>query len=206
MDSESNISIKRNGKLKSLIFTGVSVLVIVVAVVIIIVSLNNNNISDSYFVSDGSKLVLDLSSLKNNGDEYAPANSYLVYNYSGNEITGFKAYYKYSTAEAAKKAYDFYYNDGDNNYKTVELKGDYVVITANESDYSNLTAEDVKQQIEYMNSVEIRDQDTDTNTSDAQTENTESGSNTPDEGSQVIPQDGVQEVVNDVVAPTEETE
>lgn len=205
MDSESNISIKKKGKLKSIIFASVSVLVIIAAIVIIIISLNNN-ISDSYFVSDGSKLVLDLSSLKNNGDEYAPENSYLVYNYSGNEITGFKAYYKYSTAEAAKKAYDFYFNDGDNNYKTVELKGNYVVITANESDYKSLTAEDVKQQIEYMNSVEIRDQDTGTNTSDTQTESTESDSNTPDEGSQVIPEDGVQEVVNDVVAPTEETE
>ena len=205
MDSESNISIKKKGKLKSIIFASVSVLVIIAAIVIIIISLNNN-ISDSYFVSDGSKLVLDLSSLKNNGDEYAPENSYLVYNYSGNEITGFKAYYKYSTAEAAKKAYDFYYNDGNNNYKAVELKGNYVVITANESDYKSLTAEDVKQQIEYMNSVEIRDQDTGTNTSDAQTESTESDSNTPDEGSQVIPEDGVQEVVNDVVAPTEETE
>ena len=200
MDSESNITIHSNKKNRSIIVAIISALVIIAAIVIIIIVLNNNTINDSYFVSDDSKLVINLKNNPSEDDLYTPQESHLVYYYSGNDITGFKAFYKYSNANAAKTAYDFYYNNGENYYEKIETNGNYVVITTKESDYSSLTAEDVRQQIEYLNAVNSTTEDTTTETG-KQDENTDS---LPVDTQPIIDEENT--VIEAEIAPEEPTE
>ena len=202
MDSESNISIQPNKKKnKSIIIAAVAALVVIIAIVVVVVIiLNNNSISDSYFVSDDKKLVLNLKTNPSEEDPYTPLESHLVYYYSGNEITGFKAFYKYPNAEAAKTAYDFYFNDGDNYYENIETKGNYVIITTKETDYNSLTAEDVRQQIEYINTMDSSTEDT---TSDTGTQAEDIEPNP--EGTEPIV-DEENPVIEAEVAPEEPTE
>ena len=149
--------------------------VAVIAIIIAVIVINaNKGLSDAYFVSDGSKYVLtmDADEMDLDGEEeFAPVKTHIVYTYSGDEITGMKAYYEFADEATAKKAFD-YYNDADSSeeFKEVALDGKYVILTANESDYENLTASDVKQQIEFMEmlkNVDLEDTDDTSDTDDS---------------------------------------
>ena len=131
--------------------------VVIIAVIVIVLIMNKGKgglggINDSYFVSDDTKYVLNLDAddIYVENTEYAPLKSHLVYTYSDDAITGLKAYYEYSDNSSAEAAYNFYQENNDNTYKEVALDGKYLILTANEDEYQNLSPSDVKQQIEFM--------------------------------------------------------
>lgn len=135
----------------------VAIVVIIVAIVLATRGGVIGGLNDAYFVSDGTKYVLNLDT-SNMGtdeeDETAPVGAHLVYYYSGDTITDMKGYYEFKTEEAAKAAYEFYSGNNEGEYKSVELDGKYVILTANETDYEGLTATDVKQQIETIEQLQ----------------------------------------------------
>lgn len=132
----------------------VAVAVIIAIIITVVVLSANKGLSDAYFVSDDSKYVLTMDADEmgfEEGEEFTPVKTHVVYTYSGDEITSMKAYYEFADEATAKKAFD-YYNSADTSeeFKEVALDGKYVILTANESEYEDLTASDVKQQIEFM--------------------------------------------------------
>ena len=128
---------------------GIAIAVIIIIVAIVLATRGAGGINDSYFVSDGSKYVLTLGADDTDEeDDTAPVNAHLVYYYSDDAITDMKGFYEFATESAAKAAYDFYNENNDDTYKSVELNGKYVILTANPSDYEGLTATDVKTQID----------------------------------------------------------
>ncbi|MDO5451755.1 MAG: hypothetical protein Q4F56_01565 [Candidatus Saccharibacteria bacterium] len=143
---------------KKTIIGGVCAAVVVVVVIIVAVVLANSGsrINDDYFVSDGTKYVLTLDSTEYEYDEedaaYVPVKTHLVYTYSGDEITGLKTYAEYADEAAAKAAYQAM-KDGGEDLTGVEIVGKYLVQTATEDQYEGMTASDVKQQIEFMESL-----------------------------------------------------
>lgn len=162
---------KPNSKLVIGILAVVAVIIIVATIIIVVIK--NNTLNDSYFVSDGTKYVLTLDSADVSMDnpEYNPIKTHLVYTYSGDEITGLKAYYEYkdnSTAKAAAEYLKQNYEEG--NQDKITTDGKYTIFTATEAEYGGLTASDVKQQIEFMELLKNM------NTEDA--ENTEAESTT----------------------------
>lgn len=126
--------------------------VIVVVVAVILIPKGAGPIDDSYFVSDSSKYVLNLDQdYLNEDEEYSPLESHMVYFYSGEKITGLTIYYEYADATTAKAAYDtLEAADAFSAFKSVTLDGKYVVFVTNPSDYEELTASDVKSQIEFV--------------------------------------------------------
>ena len=144
---------KKNNNKNLIIGICVAVVVVVAIVLAVVFAVRGGGISDSYFVSDGSKYVLTVESDDLTFDEdeeaYAPIRTHMVYEYSGDEITGLKSYYEYADANAAKAAYDQMVAAGE-ELKGAEINGKYIVVTAEAEDYEGMTASDVKQQIEFM--------------------------------------------------------
>lgn len=131
--------------------------VLLIVVTVLLVMRNNPTIDDSYFVSDGSKYVLTLSEtdVAMNDEEYNPVKTHLVYTYSGDEITGLKVYYEYADNDTAKLAADYIkQNYSEETKGEISVNGKYVVLTCTEEEYKDLTATDVKEQIELMELIE----------------------------------------------------
>jgi len=136
-------------------------LAIIAIIVIVIIKNQQQPIDDSFFVSDGSKYVLNL-----NVDEYsitfpdianaAPKTIHTVYFYSGDKITGVTYYYEYNDEEAAKQAAETIrkLNDKtDQKSQDFTINGKYLVIKAPASVYESLTTNDVQQLIKYYENL-----------------------------------------------------
>ncbi|MBQ3470498.1 hypothetical protein IJH23_02195 [Candidatus Saccharibacteria bacterium] len=132
----------------------VALIVAVVLIVIFVVKPGGlgGGLSDAYFVSDDTKYVLTLESEQASfeEEEYAPVKSHMVYYYSGEKITGMSVFYEYADEAAAKLAYDHIGDEAKAEAAEIKLQGKYVEIIMKEESYSDVTAEEVKQQIEFM--------------------------------------------------------
>lgn len=153
----ANKAKKNNKNLIIGICAAIVVVIVVVVAVILATRGGSAQLNDSYFVSDDTKYVLTLET-DDVDEEYAPAKTHMVYFYSGDDVTDMKAYYEFADEAAAKAAFDYYKEamEGE-EYKDISLNGKYIVITSNESAYEDLTANDVKQQIEFMEMLKNMD-------------------------------------------------
>ena len=145
--------------------------VIAIIVIVAVMLAGSNKYSDKFFTSDDTKYVLnlekaDLASGDEQTDQYVPVKAHLVYEYSGDEIKGLKIYYEYADSAAAKKAKDYIVEndpgltaEGEDSekkesiYKEVIVDGKFVIITAREAEYEGIKASDVKQQIEFYETM-----------------------------------------------------
>ena len=135
----------------------VVVVVVVVIVAIVLATSGGNRLNDNYFQSDGQKYVLtietDQAAIENTEEAYVPIKTHLVYTYSDNKITGLKYYYEYADEDTAKKALEEMQKSAGNEVGEIAAEGKYLIITAPEDQYKDLTAADVKTQIEFMESL-----------------------------------------------------
>lgn len=148
---------------KNLIVGCLAALAVVIVIIITVVLVTNNSgLNDNYFVSDDTKYVITYEADESDEeDEYSPIKTHVVYTYKDDTITGMKTYYAYANEATAKTAYDTLKGiiDDDDEISSIELNGKYIVITASEDSYKDLTASDVKEQIEFMESLKNLDFD-----------------------------------------------
>lgn len=141
---------------KNLIICCCAAIVIIIVAIVVIVMVNNSGISDGYFVSDDTKYVLTIENDNvddEDADQYTPLKTHLVYTYEGDTVTGLKSYYQYADATSAKAAYDAIKETITEEGDQIELNGKYVIVAAREDVYKDTTASDVKQQIEFMETL-----------------------------------------------------
>ncbi len=141
---------------KNLIIGICCLAVVALAAIVAVVLVSNSGLNDGYFVSDDTKYVFTLESDEKDlsEDEDAPVKTHIVYTYEGDKVTGLKSYYVYADADKAKTAFDkMKESAGEEESNSIELNGKYIIITAEEDVYKDLTASDVKQQIEFMESL-----------------------------------------------------
>lgn len=146
---------KKNNK--NLIF-GICAAILVVAVVVVAIifatSSSSPKLNDAYFVSDDTKYVLtvdgDGTTTETEDEEFTPAKTHIVYYYSGDTITGVTTYIEYADEATAKTVFDVYKDQDQEGVKSVSLNGKYIVVEMTEDQYADITASDVKQQIELM--------------------------------------------------------
>ena len=149
-----------NNKQGPIIAICIGVILVVAIIVAIVIALNNNGISSTnYFESNDTQLVmtLDANELITSGEEFAPLRARIVYKYSGDKITDVTSYYEFENSNSAKAGLDYLIAQNEGNYKDIYIDGNYVVIVSNESDYSDLTIKDVKDQIEFMEMLKNAD-------------------------------------------------
>ena len=149
--------------------------VLVVVVAVMLVSKGSTQLGDSYFVTDDTKYVLNLdTNYVDEEEEYAPLKTHIVYFRSGDKITGMKSYYEYANDNDAKAAYDMLKSIEEYKNANLSTEGKYIVITASEEEYANLTPSEVEEQIEFMEMLQnmnLDDEDEDTEDTEEDEEN-----------------------------------
>ena len=117
--------------------------VIAVVIVLALISFRKPTLNEEYFTSDDTKSVITMSS-----DDSTTTNhqTHFVYEYDGDKVVGLKTYFEYQDAETAKAAYESSKNLPE--FKNSELNGNYIIVTADPSQFEGLTADDVRQQEE----------------------------------------------------------
>ena len=159
MAEKANASKKDNKNL--IIGICAAVVVVVIIVISVVLATRGGGLSDDYFVSDGTKYVLTIESDgTDEEDKTAPLKTHLVYTYEGDKVTSMKSYYVYADADAAKAAFDAMKAAGGEEAQGIELNGKYIIMTAEEDVYKDLTTNDVKQQIEFMEMLKNMDANT----------------------------------------------
>lgn len=141
------------------------VVVIIIIVAVILATRNSGGLDDSYFVSDNTKYVLTYDSEDmaiEDDEEYVPVKTHFVYTYNEDEVTGLKAYYVFANDKDAKAAFNYYNENMGDEFAEIELDGKYVILTANASEYEDMTPSDIKQQIEFMEMLKEIDTEDDT--------------------------------------------
>ena len=135
------------------ICAGVLVIAVII-VAIIFATKGTTNLSDAYFVSDDTKYVLTVDGSEIEEDEesaFTPVKTHVVYYYSGDTITGMTTYMEFADEATAKTALEAYKSiDDQTGVKNISANGKYVVVEMTEDQYADITASDVKQQIEFM--------------------------------------------------------
>ncbi|MDO4399139.1 MAG: hypothetical protein Q4C24_02500 [Candidatus Saccharibacteria bacterium] len=136
---------------------GICATVLVIGVVAVAIFFatrgGSTTLNDAYFVSDDTKYVLTVDSDQTDSEDetLTPIKTHIVYNYSGDSITGMTTYMEFADAATAKSALEIYKNAEDQTgVKNISVNGKYVVVEMTEDQYAEMTASDVKQQIEFM--------------------------------------------------------
>lgn len=161
MAKKANSKTKNNNNLLIGVFAVLVVLIVAAVIAIIMLNRNTNpNDNESFFVSTDNKYVLT-SDIYGENDNGAPVASHDVYYHDGDTITGYQLYYEFADEEAAKAALDYYKEREGDDVDLVELKGKYVVLTANKIQYDGLTMEMLKEWTE--EELIIDDEDTEGN-------------------------------------------
>ncbi|MDO4612357.1 MAG: hypothetical protein Q4B29_02785 [Candidatus Saccharibacteria bacterium] len=134
---------------KSIIW-GLGAILLLVVVIVLIIFLNQpEKISDDYFVTDDTKIVMSFGeeSMLIEDNEYEPGTTRWVYLHDGEKITDMKLYYEYENEAEAREAFDKVRNDFSTSKK---LNGKYIVFDVKEETYEGATIENITKQAEDM--------------------------------------------------------
>lgn len=127
--------------------------IVVIVVAVVFATKGTTTLSDAYFTSDDAKYVLTIDSDQLDTEEagdYEPVKTHLVYYYSGDTINGMTTYMEFADEATAKAALEAYKSVDQEGIKSLSTNGKYLVVEMTEDQYSDMTASDVKQQIEFM--------------------------------------------------------
>ncbi len=162
---------KRGNNRNKIIGICCAVVVVILLIIAIVAAIfANMGYNDAYFQSDDSKYVLTIDNMEEIGedeevDPSMPLKTHYVYYYDGDNITEVKLFSEFGDADAAQTAYDdlLASEEGvEENYKSIETNGKYVILTFLDTDYEGLTASDVKAQIDMLNNADSGEETTTT--------------------------------------------
>ena len=147
---------KKNNK--NLIICICTAVVVIIAIIAIVLATGGGgqHLSDDFFVTDDTKAVATLGpdDVSIADERFIPNKTHLVYFFSGDTVSGLKAYYEYDDEATAKAAYSFLNSDENDlkDFKSISQNGKYVILEANEEEYEGITKEQAIQQIEVFDS------------------------------------------------------
>lgn len=154
MEKVKNEEVKKKSTIAIII--GIAVMMVVAIVVVIIMNVNRiEPIGDNYFVSDGTKLVLnasgDMASV--NSEDERPVAVHTVYYYGGDKINNVKIFFEYTDEEQAKAASELIGESYKEWAESKKINGKYIVFQLGKSQYDGLTTDAVKQRIDSLESL-----------------------------------------------------
>ena len=133
-----------------------TLVIVVVAVAIFFATRGTSQLNDAYFVSDGTKYVLTVNDDMLNTDEdteYIPIKTHVVYTYSGDTITSMTTYLEFANEATAKSALDYYSQKDQSGVKNISSNSKYVVVEMTDDQYSEMTAPEVKEYIDFIENI-----------------------------------------------------
>ena len=138
-------------KSKKIVIIVAAVAVVIAAVVALVMILKPKKLDKDYFVSDDTKLVYNVGQ-EISGGLYGATEIYMVYEYSGDQITKLVTYYGYETEELAKTAAENYadiFTPGE-DITEVKVEGRYICLTASPYLYKGTTLESIRTIIDFQ--------------------------------------------------------
>ncbi len=146
---------KKLDKKSKFILGGITFAVVALIILLIVLVARPTEYNDDYFVSDDAKLVVAVEKeiAAYDDSEYEPDVTYVLYYYSGNDVTSMKVFFRYDDEEAAKEANDNITMDGK-DWATNKLQnGKYVVFDVAKDSYDGLTVSYIRKLIDDMKSA-----------------------------------------------------
>lgn len=172
--------------------TLIGIVVAVVAVITLVTGFflvrQGSIIDDNYFKSNDKKLVLNIDeenlAADHSEEYYGAKKQHIVVFVDKDKITGMKVFYEYTDTAAAKEAFNKNKEkikaadkEEGKSIKEVVLNGKYIVLTATEKGYENMTVDEVKKAINLFESLKKLNTNND-GTIKEQTDNTKNNKNT----------------------------
>lgn len=148
-----------------------SVLFIAVIVWGVLYFINKPTYGDDFFVSNDVKTTISLT--PTDSETSSIHQTHVVYDYDGEDVVGMKTYFEYQDAESAATAYESLKNLAE--FQGAELKDNFIIVTADESQYKGLTASDVRQQAEAIRTFQMQQ------SGESQSESTQPDESQPEE-------------------------
>lgn len=138
-------------KTKKIIIIVAAIAVVIAAVVALVMILKPKKLDKDFFVSDDTKLVYNVGQ-EISGGIYDATEIYMVYEYSGDQITKLVTYYGYETEDMAKLAAEKYAEIFTPNEDITEVKidGRYICLTASPYLYEGTTVESIKTIVDFQ--------------------------------------------------------
>lgn len=140
---------------KNTIAAVVAALVVVAGVVTATLLIRSHAapLNDDFFKSNDTKLVMNL---EDDGTFVDVVKAYIVYNYRDDKITGMAFYYQFTDEAVATAAFEEAKADAaaDESVKNFRQNGQYIIVDFNESEYANVSVNEVKQAIEFLEKIE----------------------------------------------------
>ena len=130
-------------------------LLVAIIAVLAIQRLQPQPLSEDYFVSDDTKSVIGMTASGSTSDP-THVQTFVVYTYDGDTVTGLKTYFEYTDEDAAATAIEA--RKSQPEFENAELNGKYIVVTAKPESFEGLTASDVKQQEEAIRQFQAENQ------------------------------------------------
>lgn len=152
---QSGQNVRARKDIKPKIILGAIILATIAMIVLLIVLARQEHYDDDYFVSDDSKLVvaMDKSIAAFEDSEYEPDITYILYYYSGDNITGMKVFYAYDSEDEAREADANVILKGKEWATSKNLSGKYLVFGVSDDQYEGLTITDIRKVISDMKSA-----------------------------------------------------
>lgn len=146
----------KNRKRGVSIFWAVGAILALAVVIALIVVLNQpEKISQDFFVTDDTKVVMsidgELSAMEEG--EYEPEVTRWVYFHNGEKVTNVKVYYEYEDEEDAAEAFD---NITMSEFVAGKvLNGKYIVLQMKDDELGDISLEDIREQVEAMEAAGV---------------------------------------------------
>ncbi len=139
---------KRKFSKKTIFGMLVSAILLAIIAWMIVGLKNEEPISEDFFVSDDTKVVMQLKSeFSSIGAEWKPEAIYYVYFRDGDKIDSAKIYYKYENEELAKEAFP---NIPPAENLVVKMNRNYIIINVSLNKENDLTVERIEKVIDDM--------------------------------------------------------
>ena len=142
---------------KRMVIVSAVLFIAVIAISIVLGLYGRETLNDQYFVSDGSKIVLNLEGdeITPLGDEveYSPEKAHIVYYYTGNKITGAKIFYEYIDNEQAKGAYEKADLTDKEWAIDKSLDGKFVILQYDRNLLDGYTVDQIRESVESVENV-----------------------------------------------------
>lgn len=115
--------------------------------------LNRPGLGDDFFVSDETKTTISLT--PSNTSSSTLHETHIVYDYDDDDnVIRMKTYFEYPDTETAEIAYGSLKDQPE--FKGAELRDNFIIVTADESQYKGLTASDIRQQADAIRAFQAK--------------------------------------------------
>ena len=149
MEKEKTEEMKKKSTIAIIVGIVIMILIAIVAIIVFYVN-KSDTIGDDYFVSDGTKLVVNMDgdTASVSEGEQSPVAVHRVYYYSGDNINDMKIFFEYADDEQAKLADETMSDEYAEWAESKKVNGKYIVFKVKKLLYDGMTTSGIRRMMD----------------------------------------------------------